>query len=259
MTAEVDAYLARIGFVGTPTANLETLKALQLAHLMTVPFTNVDVFARRPVAVDAVKSHQTVVEDRRGGWCFVLNGAFARLLEAIGFTVDRLGAAVVMFGPNRIVDHLTLAVMLDEPWLVDVGFGRRGPMAPIPLGRREPFGIGSRTFELLNSSEGTTLTEVVAEVPEPLYRFRRVALTMEELVPASDRLQSDRSLFWSQAPFATRLVDDGGTRVTLSHDRLTTIGPTIDDERAVGAANWNDVLFEHFGLVEAFTPGQLAG
>ena len=64
------------------------------------------------------------MRDRRGGWCFELNGTFARLLEALGFTVTRYSAAVVLCEPGTPdFAHLTLRVDLDRPWLCDVGFG----------------------------------------------------------------------------------------------------------------------------------------
>ena len=57
-----------------------------------------------------------------------LPGAFAALLEGLGFEVRRLGAAVIRRGPNDVIDHLTLEVSAPgtggfAPHLVDVGFG----------------------------------------------------------------------------------------------------------------------------------------
>jgi len=61
---------------------------------------------------------------RRGGFCYELNGAFATLLGSIGFEVDLLEARVYKGERlGRRHDHLALRVTLDEPWLVDVGFG----------------------------------------------------------------------------------------------------------------------------------------
>ena len=47
-------------------------------------------------------------------------------------TIPALGAAVLLEGPNRTVDHLTLEVTLEQPYLVDVGFGD-GFIRPLPL------------------------------------------------------------------------------------------------------------------------------
>ena len=72
-----ERYLARIGLdaqIGPPSVDL--LAALQLAHLIRVPFENLHAFHHRGVRTDVEWSYAKVVEQQRGGWCFELNGAF---------------------------------------------------------------------------------------------------------------------------------------------------------------------------------------
>ena len=40
---DLPAYFARIGYQGPSTVSVETLQALQLAHVSAVPFENLDV------------------------------------------------------------------------------------------------------------------------------------------------------------------------------------------------------------------------
>ena len=47
-----DAYLARIGYEGALTPSIETLRALHRAHVMTVPFENLDIHLGRPISLD---------------------------------------------------------------------------------------------------------------------------------------------------------------------------------------------------------------
>ena len=72
----------------------ELLAASQLAHLTQVPFENLHVFHRRGVRTDTDWSYPKIVEQRRGGWCFELNGCFGALLRAVGFTVDYISCQV---------------------------------------------------------------------------------------------------------------------------------------------------------------------
>lgn len=253
----VDSYLRRIGFDDEVRLDLETLAALQLAHLKSIPFENLHVFADRGVRTDDEWSYNKVVDERRGGWCFELNGAFARLLDALGFEVRRLGAAVLLAGPTTVVDHLALEVTLDQPYLVEVGFGDDAPIVPLPLQTNGPLDGRSGTFEFIASPQGTTLAQIIDGVPEARYRFKRVSHEMADFDEASQRLQGDRSLFWSASPFATRLLDDQGTRLTLTRSSLKTQGGDQTTRAPVDAADWNDVLFEHFGLLESFTVEQL--
>jgi len=214
----VDLYLARIGLDSAPAVNIEGLTALQRAHLSTVPFENLDIFAEVTVRTDLEWSIDKIVNRNRGGWCFELNGAFAALLEALGYSVARLGAAVLLDGPNVIIDHLTLEVSVDSSiFLVDVGFGDSfaAPLEMNTLGPQDGY-VG--TFELIPSSQGLTLTRHDATgVPEPQYRFKRVVRQLADFNEASNRLQTDRSLHWSQRP-------------------------------SIHSSQWSGLLVEHFGI-----------
>lgn len=244
----IDAYLDRIDFAGPVTVDAECLERLQRAHMTTVPFENLAVYRREPVRTDLDWSIPKVVEQRRGGWCFELNGGFASLLAGLGFPVMRLAAAVLLGGPNDVVDHLTIEVGLDEPHLVDVGFGESF-IRPLRLNDRNPQDGGIADFQLIDSPKGLTLTRLVDGTPEPQFRFRRVAHALADFTPASDRLRTDPELHWSAKPFATRLLDGGPERVTLLRDRLKfhrTDGSI--DEQPVAASEWSSTLAEWFDL-----------
>ena len=244
---DVPRYLARIGLGEAPPISLKGLRALQLAHLTTVPFENLDIVRGSGVRTDPEWSVGKIVERGRGGWCFENNGAFAELLGALGFDVARLGAAVLLDGPNQVIDHLTLEVALDEPYLVDVGFGDSFTV-PLRLNEAGPQHGGTGTFEFINSSQGLTLTKHDGGVPVPQYRFRRVNRTLADFDETSERLQSDPKLHWSQKPFATRLIDGGPDRVTLLSDRLKIVRDGELTETPVEQAAWDDTLQKWFGI-----------
>ena len=52
---DVTAYLHRIAYRGAITPNADTLRALHLAHLQTIPFENLDIHLRRPILLDVVR------------------------------------------------------------------------------------------------------------------------------------------------------------------------------------------------------------
>src|SRR2546422_9120029 len=122
---DIAAYLRRIGYTGPIVPTLETLREIHRAHLLAVPFENLDIPLGRPIVCDEDTFVRKIVERRRGGFCYEMNGAFAALLRAIGFRVTLLSARVPQpdgsDGPE--FDHLTLRVDIEEPWLADVGFG----------------------------------------------------------------------------------------------------------------------------------------
>jgi N-hydroxyarylamine O-acetyltransferase len=118
------AYLRRLG-IDMPLPTLDTLRALQRAHLEQVPFENASVLRGEPIVLESLHLVAKVVERGRGGFCFELNGAFAWLLGVLGFEVallpGRFWSGDGLGPPN---EHLALRVTLDDaPWLVDVGAG----------------------------------------------------------------------------------------------------------------------------------------
>jgi N-hydroxyarylamine O-acetyltransferase len=254
----LSSYLDRIGLEERPPVTVDGLATLMQAHLMTVPFENLDVYWQVPVATSAEHSVSKIVDRGRGGWCFELNGAFAHLLTALGYDVRLLGAAVLLGGPNDVVDHLTLEVVVEgRPHLVDVGFGD-GFARPLPLNGKPDESLNGTTgiFGFLPSAQGTTLVRYGADdrQPQPQYRFRRVSLTLGDLRPASDTLFGNRESTFRQGPVATRLIAAEGVggfdRVTLTTDRLRFVRSGGFEDHAVEpfSTSWFDLLEKWFGI-----------
>ena len=61
--------------------------------MLTVPFENLDIGLGREIVLDPERFIQKIVCERRGGFCYELNGAFATLLSAMGFRVTLLADA----------------------------------------------------------------------------------------------------------------------------------------------------------------------
>src|SRR6185503_7138122 len=122
---DIKAYLERINYRGSLAPAAATLRALQVAHLLTVPFENLSIHAGQPILLDDDSLFTKIVTNRRGGFCYEANGLFAARLRALGFDVQMLSASVANeageFGAD--FDHMTLMVQLAQRWLVDVGFG----------------------------------------------------------------------------------------------------------------------------------------
>ncbi|MDQ0961834.1 N-hydroxyarylamine O-acetyltransferase [Streptomyces sp. B4I13] len=124
----VEAYLHRLGLEPPlPPPTVATLRELHLRHLRAVPFENLSVHRGEEIVLEERRLVEKVVQARRGGFCYELNGAFGALLTALGFEVTLLAARV--YGEEGRLgipyDHLALLVRTadDGQWLADVGFG----------------------------------------------------------------------------------------------------------------------------------------
>src|ERR1700751_1035456 len=106
------ASLARIPYNGTLDPTAETLSRLHLAHLYTVPFENLDIHLGRRITCEEERFFHKIVDLRRGGFCYELNGAFASLLRELGFRVTLLSARVAREDGTASpdFDHLALRV-----------------------------------------------------------------------------------------------------------------------------------------------------
>jgi N-hydroxyarylamine O-acetyltransferase len=151
---DCSSYLRRIGFVGTPRADLATLRRLHRGHLEHIPYENLDVQLGRPVTLAPADAFAKLVTARRGGWCYEMNGLFLWVLGTLGFRVMPMTGAVMRMtrGAVMVGNHLVLSVELDEPYLVDVGVGD-GPIEPIPL-RAGRYRQGWRSFRLERLPDG---------------------------------------------------------------------------------------------------------
>lgn len=91
---DADAYLERIGYIGAREPMPDLIPQLHRAHLLAVPFENLDIPLGRPIALSVPAFYDKVVRRRRGGFCYELNGLFGWLLERLGAGVTLLSARV---------------------------------------------------------------------------------------------------------------------------------------------------------------------
>jgi N-hydroxyarylamine O-acetyltransferase len=133
-SGQLARYFARIGYGGDTTPSLATLRGLHRAHLLSIPYENLDIHLGVPLTLDPERMFAKLVDERRGGWCYEMNGVFGHVLETLGFAVRRVSGTVgrAERGWRAQGNHLVLLVVLDRSWIVDVGFGD-GFLTPLPL------------------------------------------------------------------------------------------------------------------------------
>src|SRR5260370_12150963 len=177
------ASLRRLAVARPDAVDATALRALHRAHLMAVPFENRSIHLGEPISLDEDDLIGKIVDRRRGGFCYELNGAFALLLEALGVQVARCAARV--YGDGHLgppFDHLALVVRLADgsgPWLADVGFGGHS-VYPLLLDSRheQPDPVGRF---LLADAEDTDVD--VFMDGQPQYRIERREPPFAHLVP----------------------------------------------------------------------------
>lgn len=131
------AYLNRIGICDVPAPTVSSLALLQRAHLLTVPYENLDILLGQPIRLETEALYEKIVLHHRGGYCFEVNELFGSLLRSLGYGVtDLFGRFLRGESGIPMRRHHVLMVRAqddDVPWLADVGVGTGSPTCPMRL------------------------------------------------------------------------------------------------------------------------------
>ncbi|MFI7348063.1 arylamine N-acetyltransferase [Streptomyces sp. NPDC049936] len=262
-SAQVDAYLRRLGAENPAWPTLDALRALHLLHLRTVPFENLSVHLGEEIVLEEGRLLDKVVGGRRGGFCYELNGLFGALLAALGYEVTLLAARVYGDGGRLGIpyDHMVLLVRTVDggDWLADVGFGAHshGPLAFGERAEQEDPGGTFRVVEAGPDAAGVRGAEATARAADldvlregrPVYRVDVRPRVLDDFVSGAWWHSTSPRSHFLQSTVCSRLTEDGG-RITLSGRRLTVTAPDGDrEERELGTDE--EVLTayrEHFGI-----------
>jgi len=242
---DVDAYLDRIAYDGGREPTLETLRALQEHHLLAVPFENLDIHRGAPIRCDMKRFYEKVVVQRRGGFCYELNGLFGKLLGGLGFEVTMISARVRTahggFGPE--FDHMALLVPIGgRRWLADVGYGDSF-LHPVSL----------ETFDRQLDPTGWYRVEkddeewLLLRDEKPEYRFTLTPYLLEDYAGMCHYHQTS-----PDSPFTKKSVCSLATRngrITISGSKLiVTDNGARRESELDGEEAWYQALRDHFGV-----------
>jgi N-hydroxyarylamine O-acetyltransferase len=247
---DVTTYLRRIRYAGVVSQSQETLRGMHRAHLESVPFENLDIFLGREISIDENAVVRKVVEERRGGFCYELNGAFAALLRAIGFQVTLLSAQVARedgtYSPEY--DHLALLVHLDQLWLADVGFGE-GFLEPLILDKDLEQEQSEGTY-CVRERDGLWTVERLQtdKLWKPQYSFTLRVRELHEFAARCHFHQTSSESHFTQKRLCTLATPTG--RITLSNLKLLVTRNGFRQEHVLASEEeWREVLRERFGVI----------
>ncbi|MYW69967.1 arylamine N-acetyltransferase [Streptomyces sp. SID8379] len=251
----IDAYLHRIGAERPTAPTAEALRALHLAHLRSVPFENLALHLGEDVVLESDALVAKVVDRRRGGFCYELNGAFAALLGSLGFEVTLLQARVVGKDgrPGIPYDHMALRVRTADggDLLADIGFGA---FCHLPLvydergDQRDPGGV----FRIEDAAHGDLL---VVQDGKPQYLLDQRPRELRDFEAGAWYHRTSPASHFTRSLVCSRLTEDG--RITLSGHTLTTTvdGRRTDRELGTDAAVL-DAYGRHFGIALDLLPSE---
>jgi N-hydroxyarylamine O-acetyltransferase len=245
-----DAYLARIGLEPDDLeVNDETLRILQRKHLLTVPFENLDIHWKRPIVLDVERFYSKIVEEKRGGFCYELNGLFNELLKALGFKTRLVSARVFSgteHGPE--FDHATIIVTIgDSEYLADVGFG---DFTAEPL----RFGLGAEQQDETGIFVMRRFDDDYLEIAKnengewkSMYIFRDIPRELSDFEGMCDFQQYSPNSHFTKGKVCSILTENG--RKTLTDKKfIDTMGGEKIEIQIAGDGEFERILNKEFGI-----------
>ncbi|MFP4537266.1 MAG: arylamine N-acetyltransferase family protein [Dichotomicrobium sp.] len=249
---DLDAYSARIGYLGPRAPTLETLQALHECHPDAIVFEALDVLLDRGVDLSPEAIDAKLIDGGRGGYCFEQNDLFKRVLETLGFQVEGLSARVRWNAPAGAPipprTHMALKVTVDgTPWLADVGFGGCVLTTPLRMDTTEPQATQHERFRIFPYGPSLLLQIERDGRWLPVYE-----LSGEPHYRSDYELANWFTATHPDSPFRRSLVTARTTpeaRYGLANNRLTIRRPGHEpDVQMLNASGIARVLQEIYGL-----------
>lgn len=244
----IEKYFKRLKYKGPVIASLELLEQLQQLHLLHIPFENLDIHWKIPIELDTNKIFDKIVNKKRGGFCYELNGLFHELLMTLGFETRMISARVYdrntkEFG--REYDHLAIIVRIEgNEWLADAGFGEfsfsplRIVMDEIQCDKRGNFRITKQGQDSLVVSKASG----DEWVPEYIFTLRDRHLSEFEEMCRYQQFSPESH--FTRNRVCSVLTKNGNRRVSISDNKIkfTDINGTkeipVSDDAEFGKLLW---------------------
>ncbi len=246
-----DDYLRRIGAEKFDvSANLETLNFLQKQHLLKIPFENLDIHWKIPIVLDTEKFYKKIIETRRGGFCYELNGLFYKLLKEIGFKSKiisaRVGSGSGNFGAEY--DHLAILTEIDGvKFLVDVGFGdfSAEPLQFVLDAEQED---ENGTFLIRKfDNEYFEVVKTDGDEWKSEYIFRELARDLLEFAEMCEFHQISPESHFTRGKVCSILIDDGRKTLTDKKFIKTKNGQKVE-QKVDSEQDFNRILLREFNI-----------
>jgi N-hydroxyarylamine O-acetyltransferase len=205
----LDAYLERIGYEGDRNLDSETLAKIHRGHVLEIPYENLEITLGRENRLDEDTFANKLVADRRGGWCYEMNGLLTLAYRELGFAVTRVGGAVArdVLGDASFGNHMVGLVDLDRRYVVDVGLGD-GPTLPFPLEERA-WSEGKLEFRLERLEDGYWRFHNHEHGLAHLFDFSEEPRSLDWYQPMCTTLQTESWSPFVQFALASRRTPDG--------------------------------------------------
>lgn len=254
---DIKRYLERIQFnTSQIRPDYITLETLVENHQLHIPFENIDIQNRIPIHLDADCFYDKIIVNKKGGYCYELNGLFYELLKGLGYDVMMVSGRIARgnYGFGAEFGHMALIVNIDEvQWLVDVGFGDFS-MRPLAMLLNEVQSDSRTQYRIADNikADGRSYYSVEKfnlrnHTFKTQYLFSIVPRQLSDYEEMNHYQQTSADSHFTRNYLCSRPTSNG--RVSIVNNRLYK---TIDGHKAAfrieNEEQRNDLLQRHFGI-----------
>ncbi len=242
----------RIGLVYSDNMplNSDTLAAVQYAFQKTVPYENLDILRRRPLSLDYDRLYDKIVTNRRGGYCFEINGFLGEVCRSLGFDVTEYMARYLRGETDIPVRrHRVLGVTANDgrTYICDAGIGQSAFRLPLPM---EEGAVSEQYGETYRVTKEPFLGWVIEDFHKGAWRrfysfTEEVQLNIDYIMPSFWCENAADSPFTSAEMFSIK-TDTG--RITLDSNIFHIFDGDTVTEKYLTEDELREAYERYFGL-----------
>ncbi|MDH0353702.1 arylamine N-acetyltransferase [Morganella sp. GD04133] len=130
---DISSYLTRLNINENIKADNYSLFRFHHAHFYSVPFENFSMNENAASGSFSKIIADNIIFNKRGGICFEFAALLAPFFSYTGFVYRTRLARVLIPLLTPATHQLFIISVAGEEWIFDVGFGARGPRAPLRM------------------------------------------------------------------------------------------------------------------------------
>lgn len=246
-----ERYLAKLG-MDVETPSKDYLDRLVKAHQCNIPFENLSVTLwNEPVCIEPGRLMDKLLNQKRGGYCFELNGLFHLLLRTMGFDAWMLPCRQLRHSERCPVPatHCAIGVTLDGRNLFcDVGYGGPMPHGSIEWETGTIQTVDNQSFYFEEDSTGWfSLVKKSSCKDIPLLQAAKLRFNLCDFY-GQNLLRSTGNSAYSTL-HVSRLTPDG--YLDLTDDKLVIAHGATREEKIISNVELETILRDYFEIEKA--------
>ncbi len=232
-------------------SSLEKIASIQQLMAQQFPFENIDVLLQNETLITESFLRKKLLEEKRGGLCYELNGLLYLLLKELGLNAQ-LSAATMRVDDQWGLDRTHAIVLYEENdilYLLDSGSGNNLPLQPLALdGPEVKTPSGTYRLRTKKTERGSIICEYLTENGWALrFAFDPKEIPWDELNRMKKLIHTDEKSPFNRTLLIAQSLSDG--TISLTEERFRrrwTNGKETETKQLETVDEIQRLIHQHF-------------